>query len=203
MLVLETTWTFTLKRGVGNGMMNGKDLDCCDRARRKSLCLVDARVGWVECAEMQHSPSSAANPQVLRVNRDLVFGEHFCEDVRGHILRGAIDNVDCPVHDCYDSFFLALLYADTSDCLLSPLPHPLIGLLYFYDLIWLTRSHPVASCLVRYSSGVVIRSLLYDTYLRATHTTTSSIGGVQIPICVVSNATDSLQRSVAVLKLYQ
>ena len=77
------------------------------------------------------------------------------------------------------------------------------GLLYFYDLIWLTRSYLVASCLVRYSSDVVIRSLMYDTHLRATHTTTSSIRGVQIPIYLVSDATDSLQRSVAVLKMYQ
>ena len=100
-------------------------------------------------------------------------------------------------------FLYALLHADTSDCLLSPLPHPLIGLLYFYDLIEPTRSHLVASCLVRYSSGVVIRSLMYDTHLRATHTTTSSIRGVQIPIYLVRDATDSLQRSVAVLKLYQ
>ena len=100
-------------------------------------------------------------------------------------------------------FLLALLHADTSDCLLSPLPHPLIGLLYFYDPIWLTRFHLVASCLVRYISDVGIRSLVYDTYLRATHTTTSSIRGVQIPIYLVSDATDSLQRSVAVLKLYQ
>ena len=89
-------------------------------------------------------------------------------------------------------FFHALLHADTSDCLLSPLFHPLIGLLYFYDLIWLTRSHLVASFLVRYLSGVVIRSLMYDTYLRATHTTTSSIGGVQISIYLVNDATDSL-----------
>ena len=37
---------------------------------------------------VQHSPSSAANPQILRVNRDLVLGERFREDVRGHILRG-------------------------------------------------------------------------------------------------------------------
>ena len=37
---------------------------------------------------------------------------------------------------CYE-LSLALLYADTSDCLLSSLPHPLIGLLYFYDLILL------------------------------------------------------------------
>ena len=98
---------------------------------------------------------------------------------------------------------LALLHADTSDCFLSPLPHPLTGPLYFYDLIWLTRFHLVASCLVRCASDVVIRSLMYDTYLRATHMTTSSIRGVQIPIYLVSDATDSLQRSVAVLKLYQ
>ena len=105
--------------------------------------------------------------------------------------------------ECYDSFPFALLHADTLDCLLSPLPHPLIGLLYFYDLIWLMRSHLAASCLVRYSSDVAIRSLVYDTYLRATHTPTSSIRGVQIPIYLVSDATDSLQRSVAVFKMYQ
>ena len=101
-------------------------------------------------------------------------------------------------------FFLpALLYADTSDCFLSSLPHPLIGLLYFYDLILLTRSYLATSCPVRYTSSVAIRSTMYDTHLRATHTTSSSIRGVQIPIYLVSDATDSLQRSVAVLKLYQ
>ena len=105
--------------------------------------------------------------------------------------------------DCYDSFFLALLHADTSDCLLSSLPHPLIGLLYFYDLILLMRSYLATSRPVRYTSSVAIRSTMYDTHLRATHTTTSSIRGVQIPIYLVSDATDSLQRSVAVLKLYQ
>ena len=103
---------------------------------------------------------------------------------------------------CYDLSF-ALLHADTLDCFLPSLPHPLTGLMYFYDLILLTRSYLVASCPVRYASGVAIRSLMYDTYLRATHTTTSSIRGVQIPIYLVSDATDSLQRSVAVLKLYQ
>ena len=86
----------------------------------------------------------------------------------------------------------ALLYADTSDCLLSFIPHPLIGPLYFYDLIFLTRSHLAASCLVRYASGVAMPSPMYDIYLRATHTTTGSIGGVQIPIYLVSNTTDSL-----------
>ena len=92
---------------------------------------------------------------------------------------------------CY-VFPSALLYADTSDCLLSSLPHPFTGPLYFYDLILLTRSHLVASCLVRYTSSVAMRSPMYDTHLRATHTTTSGIGGVQIPIYLVSDATDSL-----------
>ena len=36
--------------------------------------------------------------------------------------------------NCYDLSF-ALLHADTSDCFLSSLPHPLIGLLYFCDPI--------------------------------------------------------------------
>ena len=85
----------------------------------------------------------------------------------------------------------------------SFLPHPLIGLLYFYDLILLKRFHLATSRPVRYISGVAIRSTMYDTHLRATHTTTSSIGGVQIPIYLVNDATDSLQRSVAVFKLYQ
>ena len=94
--------------------------------------------------------------------------------------------------ECYDSFFLALLYADTSDCFLSSFPHPLIGLLYFYDLILLMRSYLATSRPVRYTSSVAIRSTMYDTHLRATHTTTSSIRGVQIPIYLVSNTTDSL-----------
>ena len=33
---------------------------------------------------------------------------------------------------------------------------------------------------------------MYDTHLRATHTITSSIGGVQITIYLVNDATDSL-----------
>ena len=35
--------------------------------------------------------------------------------------------------------------------------------------------------------------LLYDIYLRATTTTTTSIRGVQIPIYLVTSATDSLR----------
>ena len=93
---------------------------------------------------------------------------------------------------CYDSFSPALLYADASDCFLSYLPHPLIGLLYFYDRILLMRSYLATSRPVRYTSSVAIRSTMYDTHLRATHTTTSSIRGVQIPIYLVSSATDSV-----------
>ena len=52
------------------------------------------------------------------------------------------------IQSCYDLSF-ALLHADTLDCLLSSLPHPLTGLLYFYDLILLTRSYLVTFCLVR------------------------------------------------------
>ena len=93
---------------------------------------------------------------------------------------------------CVTILSFALSYADTSDCFLSSLPHPLIGLLYFYDLISLMRSYLATSRPVRYTSSVVIRSTMYDTHLRATHTTTSSIRGVQIPIYLVSDATDSL-----------
>ena len=89
-------------------------------------------------------------------------------------------------------FLFALLYADTSDCLLSSIPHPLTGPLYMYDLISLTRSHLAASSPVRYDLPCTIRSPMYDTHLRATHTTSSSIGEVPIPIYLVSNATDSL-----------
>ena len=95
-------------------------------------------------------------------------------------------------HICYDSFFLPYYtQIRRTASFLSP-PHPLIGLLYFYDLILLMRSHLATSRPVRYISSVEIRSTMYDTHLRATHTTTSSIRGVQIPIYLVSNTTDSL-----------
>ena len=50
---------------------------------------------------------------------------------------------------------------------------------------------------------MILPVLLYDTHLRATHTTTSSIRGAQIPIYLVSSTTDSLRRSAVILKLYQ
>ena len=44
---------------------------------------------------------------------------------------------------------------------------------------------------------------LYDTKLLATITATTSIRGVQIPICLHSSTTDFTRPSIAVLKLYQ
>ena len=75
----------------------------------------------------------------------------------------------------------------------SPTPKPM------YDTIW---------CLswVRYDLVLVldtIRSLcclLYDINLRATATTILRIRGVQIPIDLVSSATDSYGRSVVLFK---
>ena len=66
----------------------------------------------------------------------------------------------------------------------------------------------LSSCLMPCTISIwccdmILPALLYDIHLRATHMTTSSIGGVQIPIYLVSSTTDSLQQSVVVLKLYQ
>ena len=91
-------------------------------------------------------------------------------------------------------------YVGLPSSLSPPSSHRASVLLRSYLLM---RSHLATSRPVRYTSSVAIRSTMYDTHLRATHTTTSSIRGVQIPIYLVSDATDSLQRSVAVLKLYQ
>ena len=125
------------------------------------------------------------DPQVVaKLNR--YRGKSELQETLGDILKEARKRV------VLQFFSFALLYADTSDCPLSSIPHPLIGLLYFYDLISLTRFHLAASCPVRYASIAAIRSPMYDIYLRATHTTTSSIGGVQISIYLVSSTTDSL-----------
>ena len=53
-----------------------------------------ARVGQVECVEIQHSPSSAANPKVQRMDCDFMFWERFCEDVHGHFVGWAILDVN-------------------------------------------------------------------------------------------------------------
>ena len=55
--------------------------------------------------------------------------------------------------------------------------------------------HLVTTCPVQYRSGIAIQISLYDTHLRATHMTTSSSRGVQIPIYLVISTTDSLQQA--------
>ena len=59
-----------------------------------------------------------------------------------------------------------------------------------YDTIW-------QRLLVRYD---LVDHPLYDIYLRATHTTIPSTRGVQIPIDLVSSATDSFWRHVVLFK---
>ena len=88
-------------------------------------------------------------------------------------------------------------YADTLDCIISfsflPTLKPM------YDTI-------LCLCYVQYdlaSGSCMIRSLgsfVYDINLWATATTILSIRGVQIPIDLVSSATDSSRRSVVLFK---
>ena len=60
------------------------------------------------------------------------------------------------------------------------------GLVYFYDPTLLIQSHLTTLCL--YDIYLMLRFDLaipmYSIQLRATHTTTSSTRGVQIPICL-------------------
>ena len=50
---------------------------------------------------------------------------------------------------------------------------------------------------------MILSSPMYNTHLRATDTTTSSIGGAQIHIYLVNGTTDSLRPNAAVYNLYQ
>ena len=95
------------------------------------------------------------------------------------------------------TFFLSftLLHTDTLDCLLSSLPHPLLraSVLLWSDLTDMIPSHHLMPCMISiWQRNMILPALLYDTHLGATHTTTSSIGGVQIPIYLVSSTTESL-----------
>ena len=65
-----------------------------------------------------------------------------------------------------------------------------------YDTIW--RLVCGVSCTIR--SGGFDCDTLYDTNLRATHTMIPSTRGVEIPISLVSSATDSFRRCVVVFK---
>ena len=51
--------------------------------------------------------------------------------------------------------------------------------------------YPSFPLLLYYHSLILATHVLYDIYLRATTTTTTSIRGVQIPIGLRSSATDS------------
>ena len=88
-------------------------------------------------------------------------------------------------------------FADTSDCSLSSLPLPLIEALY--DTIWWFL-------VVWYDLVVSLRTIwspgrcVYNINLRAMHTTILSIRGVQIPIDLVSSATDSIRRHMVLFK---
>ena len=75
------------------------------------------------------------------------------------MIRGDRGVGDIPAYSVFRvlRFFLpALLYADTSDCFFPLSPILSRGLLYFYDLILLMRSHLATSRPVRYTSSVAI-----------------------------------------------
>ena len=93
-------------------------------------------------------------------------------------------------------FFCALLHTDTLDCLLSSIPPPSIGLLYLlqFNLASTIPSYCLASCMISiWCCDMISPILMYNTHLRATDTTTSSIGGAQILIYLVNSTTDSLR----------
>ena len=111
-----------------------------------------------------------------------------------HGLDGG-NRCDSSLLKCY--IWTSLHYADTSDCLvyflLFPSSKPMYDMIWLgsrvqYDLAWF-------SCTIR--SGCVP---MYNINLRATHTTILSIGGVTIPIYLVSSTTDSIRRCVVLFK---
>ena len=100
----------------------------------------------------------------------------------------------------------ALLHADTSDCPFPLLPHPHIRacVLLWFNLTATILSYCLMPCTISiWCCNTILSIPMYDTYLRATYTTTSSIRGVSIPIYLVSSTTDSLWQSIVVFNLYQ
>ena len=79
-------------------------------------------------------------------------------------------------------------YADTSDCIVSFLLLPYTEAHVRYDLA-------AFSCMTRSRD-----SFMYNINLWATHTTILSTRGVQIPIDLVSSATDSIRQHVVLFK---
>src|SRR6266702_2643499 len=61
--------------------------------------LVTLRSAGLSVPKMQHSPSRSTNPEGLRMQRDLELRERLREDVRGHVVRRAVLDVDCLVGD--------------------------------------------------------------------------------------------------------
>ena len=90
-------------------------------------------------------------------------------------------------------------YADTSDCIVSFLTPPHRSPCTIrYDLVVLTYvRYDLESRLCTIQS---LSSFLYDINLGATTTTIPRIRGAQIPIDLVSSATDSYRRSVVLFK---
>jgi hypothetical protein len=74
-------------------------------------------------------------------------------------------------------------------------PPPSIGLLYLLrsNLIFTIRSCRLMPCTISiWCCDMILPIPMYDTHLRATDMTTSSIGGAQIHIYLVNSTTDSL-----------
>ena len=72
-----------------------------------------------------------------------------------------------------------------------------------FDLTATISSCHLTSCMISiWCCNTILSIPMYNIHLRATHTTTSSSRGVQIPIYLVSSTTDSLCRSTVVFNLY-
>ena len=85
---------------------------------------------------------------------------------------------------------------------LSFLPHPHIMacVLLWFDLTAMILSYCLMPCTISiWCCDMILSTPMYDTHLRATYMTISSVRGVQIPIYLVSSTTDSLWRSVVVM----
>ena len=82
--------------------------------------------------------------------------------------------------------------------------HRCIGLpRFFFSLTPYTVAHvwyDLVACLCTIRSGDFFCWLLYNINFRATHTTIPSTRGVEIHISLVSSATDSIRRCIAVFK---